>query len=106
MKDYLVRGMTMDSFVKVVAIRSTELVSRAAQIHGTTPCVKNFSPHHSTIPGEKEGFSEREARQRLTGPGKDEKLSAAKGRASLRENVFWAGERKRTICISLAVWVF
>ena len=37
MKDYLVRGMTMDSFVKVVAIRSTELVSRAAQIHGTTP---------------------------------------------------------------------
>ena len=37
MKDYLVRGMTMDSFVKVVAIRSTEIVSRAAQIHGTTP---------------------------------------------------------------------
>ena len=37
MKDYLVRGMTMDSFVKVVAIRSTELVSRAATIHGTTP---------------------------------------------------------------------
>ena len=37
MKDYLVRGMTMDSFVKVVAIRSTDLVSRAAQIHKTTP---------------------------------------------------------------------
>ena len=37
MKDYLVRGMTMDGFVKVVAIRSTELVSRAANIHGTTP---------------------------------------------------------------------
>ena len=37
MKDYLVRGMTMDSFVKVVAIRSTGIVSRAAQIHGTTP---------------------------------------------------------------------
>ena len=37
MNDYLVRGMTMDGFVKVVAIRSTELVSRAAQIHGTTP---------------------------------------------------------------------
>ena len=37
MKDYLVRGMTMDSFVKVVAIRSTEIVSRAAQIHKTTP---------------------------------------------------------------------
>ena len=37
MKDYLVRGMTMDSFVKVVAIRSTDIVRRAAQIHGTTP---------------------------------------------------------------------
>ncbi|MBQ8238147.1 MAG: Hsp33 family molecular chaperone HslO [Oscillospiraceae bacterium] len=37
MKDYLVRGMTMDGFVKVVAIRSTELVRRGAQIHGTTP---------------------------------------------------------------------
>jgi lactoylglutathione lyase len=37
MKDYLVRGMTMDGFVKVVAIRSTELVGRGAQIHKTTP---------------------------------------------------------------------
>ena len=37
MNDYLVRGMTMDGFVKVVAIRSTEIVKRAAQIHGTTP---------------------------------------------------------------------
>ena len=37
MKDYLVRGMTMDGFVKAVAIRSTELVSRGAQIQGTTP---------------------------------------------------------------------
>ena len=37
MKDYLVRGMTMDGFVKAVAIRSTQIVSRAAQIHGTTP---------------------------------------------------------------------
>ena len=37
MKDYLVRGMTMDGFVKVVAIRSTELVRRGTQIHGTTP---------------------------------------------------------------------
>ena len=37
MSDYLVRGMTMDGFVKVVAIRSTELVSRGAQIHRTTP---------------------------------------------------------------------
>ena len=29
--------MTMDGFVKMVAIRSTEMVRRAAQIHGTTP---------------------------------------------------------------------
>ena len=36
MKDYLVRGMTMDGFVKVVAIRSTDIVARGAQIHGTT----------------------------------------------------------------------
>ena len=37
MNDYLVRGMTMDGFVKMVAIRSTELVRRSAQIHNTTP---------------------------------------------------------------------
>ena len=37
MNDYLVRGMTMDGFGKFVAIRSTELVRRAAQIHHTTP---------------------------------------------------------------------
>ena len=37
MKDYLVRGMSMDGFVKVVAIRSTEMVKRGAEIHGTTP---------------------------------------------------------------------
>ena len=37
MNDYLVRGMTMDGFVKMVAIRSTELVRRAAQIQRTTP---------------------------------------------------------------------
>ena len=37
MSDYLVRGMSMDGFVKVVAICSTETVRRAAQIHGTTP---------------------------------------------------------------------
>ncbi len=37
MNDYLVRGMTMDGFVKMVAIRSTELVRRAAEIHHTTP---------------------------------------------------------------------
>lgn len=37
MKDYLVRGMSMNGFVKVAAIRSTELVRRGAQIQGTTP---------------------------------------------------------------------
>ncbi len=37
MKDYLVRGMTMDGMVKVVAIRSTEMVRRGAEIQGTTP---------------------------------------------------------------------
>ena len=37
MKDYLVRGMSMDGFVKVVAIRSTELVRRGAAIHKTMP---------------------------------------------------------------------
>ena len=37
MNDYLVRGMSMDGFVKCVAIRSTELVRRSAQIHKTTP---------------------------------------------------------------------
>ena len=37
MKDYLVRGMSMDGFVKVVAIRSTQIVREAARIHKTTP---------------------------------------------------------------------
>ena len=37
MKDYLVRGMSMDGFVKGVAIRSTEMVRRGAQIQHTTP---------------------------------------------------------------------
>ncbi len=37
MKDYLVRGMSLDGFVKVVAIRSTELVRRGAEIQKTTP---------------------------------------------------------------------
>ncbi len=37
MKDYLVRGMSMDGFVKAVAIRSTEIVREAVRIHGTTP---------------------------------------------------------------------
>ena len=37
MSDYLVRGMSMDGFVKMVAIRSTDFVRRAAQIHKTAP---------------------------------------------------------------------
>ena len=37
MSDYLVRGMSMDGFVKAVAICSTETVRRGAQIHKTTP---------------------------------------------------------------------
>ena len=37
MNDYLVRGMSIDGFVKVVAIRSTELVRRGATIHKTAP---------------------------------------------------------------------
>ena len=37
MKDFLVRGMSMDGFVKAVAIRSTEHVRRGAQIQKTTP---------------------------------------------------------------------
>ena len=36
MNDYIIRGMSMDGFVKCVAIRSTELVRRAAEIHDTT----------------------------------------------------------------------
>ncbi len=37
MNDYLVRGMSMDGFVKLVAIRSTEMVRRGAEIQKTTP---------------------------------------------------------------------
>ncbi len=37
MNDYLVRGMSMDGFVKMVAIRSTEMVRRGAQIQKTAP---------------------------------------------------------------------
>ena len=37
MSDYLVRGMSMDGSVKAVAIRSTELVRRGAEIQKTTP---------------------------------------------------------------------
>ena len=36
MNDYIVRGMSMDGFVKCVAIRSTELIRRGAAIHDTT----------------------------------------------------------------------
>ncbi len=37
MKDYIVRGMTMDGMVKAVAICSTQMVRRGAQIQKTTP---------------------------------------------------------------------
>ena len=37
MKDYIVRGMSMDGMVKVVAIRSTEMVRRGANLQKTTP---------------------------------------------------------------------
>lgn len=37
MSDYIVRGMTMDGFVKVAAIRSTEMVREGARIQKTTP---------------------------------------------------------------------
>ena len=36
MNDYIVRGMTMDGFVKLTAIRSTQMVAEAARIHNTT----------------------------------------------------------------------
>ena len=36
MNDYIVRGMTLDGFVKVAAIRSTEIVREAARIHKTS----------------------------------------------------------------------
>lgn len=36
MQDYIVRAMTTDGFVKMAAIRSTQIVTRAAQIHKTT----------------------------------------------------------------------
>ena len=37
MKDYLVRAMSKDGYVKAVGIRSTEIAERARQIHNTTP---------------------------------------------------------------------
>lgn len=37
MNDYIVRAMSSDGFVKAAAIRSTDIVHRAAQIQGTTP---------------------------------------------------------------------
>ena len=36
MNDYIVRGMTVDGFVKLTAIRSTNMVAEAARIHNTT----------------------------------------------------------------------
>ena len=36
-KDFLVRGMTADGFVKITAVQSTQLVERARQIHKTLP---------------------------------------------------------------------
>lgn len=36
-EDYLVRGMTLDGFVKISAIRSTRTVRRGAEIHKTSP---------------------------------------------------------------------
>lgn len=36
MNDYIVRGMTLDGFVKVTAIRSTAMVREAARIHKTS----------------------------------------------------------------------
>ena len=37
MNDYIVRGMSVDGYVKAVGIRSTELVRRGTQIQKTTP---------------------------------------------------------------------
>ena len=37
MKDYIVRAMTKDGFVKAMAISSTAIVERARMIHKTTP---------------------------------------------------------------------
>ena len=37
MNDYIVRGMSMDGFVKAVGIRSTELVRRGSEIQKTAP---------------------------------------------------------------------
>lgn len=37
MKDYIVRAISADGFIKASAIRSTELVERARGIHHTTP---------------------------------------------------------------------
>jgi len=36
-KDFIVRGMTRDGFIKAVAVQSTELVEHARQIHQTLP---------------------------------------------------------------------
>lgn len=36
-KDFIVRGMTRDGYIKAVAVQSTELVEHARQIHQTLP---------------------------------------------------------------------
>ena len=37
MKDFLIRGMTGDGFVKITAIQTTAMVERMRQIHKTLP---------------------------------------------------------------------
>lgn len=37
MRDFLVRGMTKDGFVKITAVQTTEMVERMRQIHQTLP---------------------------------------------------------------------
>ena len=37
MRDYIVRALSAEGFVKAAAIRSTEMVRRGRQIHKTTP---------------------------------------------------------------------
>ena len=36
MGDVLVRGMTLDGYVKITAVRTTEITRRAREIHHTT----------------------------------------------------------------------
>ena len=37
MKDFLIRGMTGDGFVKITAVQTTAMVERMRQIHKTLP---------------------------------------------------------------------